>query len=352
MADTGAAPLRPLTIGVAVVAFVAAGAALKALAGIIVPLVLAVFLLLLVDAVARALHHGYPRLPRWTGIAAGLVTVAAAVVGSIWIVAAQAAAATAQAAMIAERVEQLLDELARRFGVTPVRLDSLLDNRAIGHLAEQMFQSLQGFAGGAPLVAIYLGFLIAKRRAARDKFARLFVSEPARSNAKRVAETVRRAVEQYVWVQTVTGLLIALLSWALMALLGVGNALLLALIVFLTSYLPVIGPALGVFVPTPFALAQLGDWRTPLLLLAMLQALNFVVNNLMVPRLQADRLNLDPTVVLLGLGLWTYVWGLPGALLSPPLTVLNMAVAAEFSGARWIAVLLSRDGALGTGKRT
>jgi hypothetical protein len=32
--------------------------------------------------------------------------------------------------------------------------------------------------------------------------------------------------------------------------------------------------------------------------------------------------------------------------LSTPLTVVVMAVAAEFDGARWLAVLLSKDGEL------
>jgi predicted PurR-regulated permease PerM len=36
--------------------------------------------------------------------------------------------------------------------------------------------------------------------------------------------------------------------------------------------------------------------------------------------------------------------GATGALLSTPLTVTVMAVAAEFDGARWLAVLISKDG--------
>jgi len=40
--------------------------------------------------------------------------------------------------------------------------------------------------------------------------------------------------------------------------------------------------------------------------------------------------------------------GLPGALLSTPLTVMVMAIAAEFEGTRWLALLLSKKGELAT----
>ena len=56
------------------------------------------------------------------------------------------------------------------------------------------------------------------------------------------------------------------------------------------------------------------------------------------------RLNLDPVFILLSLGFWGALLGIAGALLSTPLTVVVMAVAAEFEGARWLAVLLSKDG--------
>jgi hypothetical protein len=60
--------------------------------------------------------------------------------------------------------------------------------------------------------------------------------------------------------------------------------------------------------------------------------------------MQGDSLNLDPIVVLLALAFWGVIWGVVGALLSTPLTVMAMAIFAEFKGTRPLAVLLSSDG--------
>ena len=65
---------------------------------------------------------------------------------------------------------------------------------------------------------------------------------------------------------------------------------------------------------------------------------------IVLPRMQGDSLNMDPVVVLLSLAFWGAIWGLPGAFLSTPLTVMAMIILAQFDGSRWIAVLLSEIG--------
>jgi hypothetical protein len=49
-------------------------------------------------------------------------------------------------------------------------------------------------------------------------------------------------------------------------------------------------------------------------------------------------------VVLVSLAFWSAIWGVTGAFLSTPLTVMAMVILAQFDGSRWIAVLLSADG--------
>jgi predicted PurR-regulated permease PerM len=57
-----------------------------------------------------------------------------------------------------------------------------------------------------------------------------------------------------------------------------------------------------------------------------------------------DSLNLSAVVVLLALAIWGAIWGIAGAFLAAPLTVMLMIVLAQFPSTRWIAILLSADG--------
>ena len=101
---------------------------------------------------------------------------------------------------------------------------------------------------------------------------------------------------------------------------------------------------MGILVPPIFALVQFDGWWQAAALLAGLQTVNFLVGNIVYPRMQGRSLNIDPVVVLLSLAFWGGIWGFPGMFLSTPLTVTAMVILAQFPSSHWVAVLLSGDG--------
>jgi predicted PurR-regulated permease PerM len=106
----------------------------------------------------------------------------------------------------------------------------------------------------------------------------------------------------------------------------------------------VIGGFIAIVVPPLFALLQFEGFWQAIVLLIVGNGIGVVVGNFIYPRMQGRSLNIDPVVVLLALAFWGAIWGLAGAFLSTPLTVMAMVILAQFEGTRWIAVLLSEDG--------
>ena len=125
---------------------------------------------------------------------------------------------------------------------------------------------------------------------------------------------------------------------------GLSHALFWAFIIFLASYIPVIGAAIGVLIPPLFGLVEFASPWHALIMLILLELIHFAVSHVLQPRMQGRSLNVDPVVVLFALALFGLIWGVTGAFLSTPLTVLAMAILAEFPATRWLAVLLSSDG--------
>lgn len=68
------------------------------------------------------------------------------------------------------------------------------------------------------------------------------------------------------------------------------------------------------------------------------------MGNLILPRMQARSQNIDPSASLLAIGVWSIVWGIPGAFLAVPLTLALMFQFAQFDSLRWLAILISNDG--------
>jgi predicted PurR-regulated permease PerM len=138
--------------------------------------------------------------------------------------------------------------------------------------------------------------------------------------------------------------MIAGACYVIMLMVGLDRALFWAFFIFLTGYIPIVGAAVGTVLPAIFALVQFDGYAAPLIIFAGNQAVNFFVGNVIYPRMQSQGLNVDSVVVLLSLAFWSALWGITGAFLSTPLTVVAMILLAQFPGSRWIAILLSQNG--------
>jgi predicted PurR-regulated permease PerM len=326
------------------VAAVAAGFAIQYFRGIITPLVIAVFLLLLIDGFSRTLARRFPNWPDWLRSSMGAVLTIAGFALIVLVCVQNARSFASQIIVIEPRIDALLGQLSALLQAPPLTMGDLFRRGDPATALTHALGAVRGVVFGAVLVMIYLGFLIASQQAFGRKARLLFATAEARTHAERVFSRVRSASEQYIGLQTLKATLIAAVAWAIMTFLGLSNAEFLAFILFLGSYIPIVGGFVAAIVPSLIALAQFGGVVQAAVLFVGLGGSIFLVDNVLMPKLQSDRLNLDPVFVLLSLGFWGGLLGIPGALLSTPLTVVVMTLAFEFPGARWLAILLSKDG--------
>jgi predicted PurR-regulated permease PerM len=329
-----------------IIAVIVTAYALNWMRGILTPLALAIFMVVMIDGFARLLALRAPFLPEWAALPVALLISTMAFGVTVYTVASNAASFAGQLLSETTRLNALLAGLASAFGVkVPPTVSQIIDQlnptRYIGDLA----RALQTFASGAVYVFVYMGFLILSRQGFRRKVGSMFPDLEERDQAEAVFFRIRDGIERYLWIQTVTGLMIAVGSGLLMAALGLANPVFWAFLIFVLTFIPVIGGAVGTLLPPLFALVQFPDiWRA-VALLCGLEIIMFSVGNVLTPRMQRDSLNIDPVVVLLSLALWGAIWGIPGMFLSTPLTVACIIILAQFEGSRWIAILLSGDGA-------
>lgn len=338
-------PTEALRAPLVIIAVVVSGAAAYWLSGILTPLALAVFLAVMIDGFARTLRRRVRSLPKPAALPVAIVTSLIVFGGCAYVLADNGGSFAAQLVADAPKLDGVIAKLAAAMGfaVPPTigqMIQSLNPTAFIGRIAD----ALRGVATNAVLVLIYLGFLLASRQGFEGKVNKLFVNPGQRHHAAVLFLRIRNGVERYLWIQTVAGGIIAVTSGVVMAALGLDNAMFWAFAIFIVGYIPIIGGALGILAPPLFALVQFEGWWRAAVMLALLQTINFIVGNILYPRMQGKSLNLDPVAVLLSLAFWGALWGLPGMFLSTPLTVMTMVVLAQFRSTHWIAVLLSSDG--------
>jgi AI-2 transport protein TqsA len=327
------------------IAVILAGAALVWMAPILTPLALAVFLMLMIDAMARDLQVRARFLGAGASLAVAIVLCILVFAFVVFFVASHSAGFVGKLFTYQGRLNAVLVDLANRLHMKlPHTVNALVASLDPSRYLPMVAQGVQQLVTNGVLILIYLGFLLASRHGFERKAVRLFHGREGRHEALQVFLRVRDSLERYLWIQTMCGAFIAIGSWALMFAIGLENAFFWAFLIFVIGYIPIVGAAVGILAPALYALLQFPTpWQAVFLGLSMF-ALAFLVGNILMPRMQGRSLNIDPVMILLSLAFWGAVWGVTGMFLSTPLTILVMVVLAQFDGSRWIAVLLSADG--------
>jgi AI-2 transport protein TqsA len=327
-----------------VMAVIASGAALLWLRDILTPLALALFLMVMIDGLARVLHVRLPGVSRRAATPLSVIFFILVFGVTIAVVAENARVFGQDVEGQKARLDAVIGRIAALGGFHAPRIDEMLQRLNLVQFLGAAARTFQDLAAQLFLVLIYLGFLLVSRVGFKRKAERLFDTEDDMKHATAVFIRIRDGVERYLWIQTVTGLMIAGASWLVMMLIGMESAFFWAFLIFVASYIPIIGGFVGIALPPVFALVQFDEWWRAAVLLVVLQVVQFVVGNVVQPRMQGQSLNLDPVVVLLALALWGALWGVPGMFLSTPLTVVMMIILAQFRSSRWLAILLSGNG--------
>jgi predicted PurR-regulated permease PerM len=147
-------------------------------------------------------------------------------------------------------------------------------------------------------------------------------------------------LRKYMVVRTLMSAITGLLVWGFAALAGLQLALEWGVIAFALNYIPFIGPFIATAFPTLFVLAQSASWQAALVVFLCLNVIQFVVGSYVEPRACGTALDLSPTVVLLAVFLWTFLWGPFGAFIGVPITIVLLAFCAQHPSSRWLADLL------------
>lgn len=335
--DAGS-PAR-VVIGVA-----AALALLYLLRGIVVPLFIALLLMALIDGQVRGLKRLWPKAPDRTLSAIAVALVIASLGACVTLLVLGVGGIVADAPVLASRVDGLLADLSQALGAAPVRLNDIVDQAALMAFVTPAVSSVSNLLAGATLTVLFLGFMLASRQMLEMKVASLARTQEGAERLRSVIERIGRGAGTYMWVQAVTGALYAGASGAVLYCIGLDNVPFWTILIFLLSYIPGLGVVFASALPALFALIQFPTyWQAGVVFFAV-QLLAFVVGNVVLPKMQADSQNIDPTVAIFSVALWTLLWGVPGAFLAIPLTVMTMIVFAQFETTRWAAVLISDDG--------
>ena len=153
-------------------------------------------------------------------------------------------------------------------------------------------------------------------------------------------EQIKESIVTYIKVKFLmslcTGVGYGLVCWIF----GIDFALFWGYLAFVLNFIPTVGSVVATIPPLLLGLIQLGSPGAILGLLLLLLVIQFSFGNIIEPRLMGSSLSLNTVVVILGLVFWGYLWGVTGMVLSVPMLVLVKVVLAQFEDAQIVVRLM------------
>jgi predicted PurR-regulated permease PerM len=126
-------------------------------------------------------------------------------------------------------------------------------------------------------------------------------------------------------------------------LLGVPYATLWGFLAALLRFIPYVGPAAAAFLPSALSLAVFPGWVQPLLVIALIVALELASNLVMEPLLYGQSAGVSAVALLVAVAFWTWLWGPVGLFLATPLTVCLGVLGKYVPQLEFLGVLMGDE---------
>jgi predicted PurR-regulated permease PerM len=113
------------------------------------------------------------------------------------------------------------------------------------------------------------------------------------------------------------------------------------LFAFVFNFIQMIGSFISVIVLALFALVEIDPTGTLLLFVLILVGIEVLMGGVLEPVLMGKSFSINVITVLIMLMFWGYLWGIPGLIMSIPITVFLKIILEQFPNTRMIAGLIS-----------
>ena len=222
-------------------------------------------------------------------------------------------------------------------GVSQSRADSASGGElgaigSVGEMSGSLLQlgatTLMSLAGHLIVIVFLVFYLLASGNHFRNRLVEVCGPDPDdRKTAATIIRDIHEQIQRYLQVLLITGAIVGVATWIVLAWMDVPNAVMWAVLAGLFNSIPYFGPVVvsgGLFV---VGMAQGGGLTQALQMSGATLLITSLEGWVISPQLMGKAERMSALAVFLGLLLWTWVWGAWGTVLAVPMLVIIKSVA-------------------------
>jgi len=211
-----------------------------------------------------------------------------------------------------DRFEELLDNMTDYLveqGFSEDQIQSIFPELSASQFVPTILGTVSGLLPQAILFFMFLIYMLLEYDETQEK-----------DDLRRtIDKKIRTYVLLKILISGITGILVALVLLSL----RVDMWMLFGLLSFLLNFIPSVGSMIAVLLPLPIVLLDPDQtWWSILLALLIPGLIQFSIGNFVEPNVMGKSMKMSAVSVLAALAFWGGVWGIVGAFISVPLTVI------------------------------
>lgn len=231
-----------------------------------------------------------------------------------------------------KKIYELLNsvaDLAQNFGYSIDRsaIRDYLRQLPIFDWARDLTGAAVSMLGTTSLVIIFVMFLIAGKGS--GSFETPLIHE------------IHSSISRYIGVKIFLSLLTGLIVWILLSVVDAELAFLFGVLTIILNFIPSIGSIIAVILPLPILYLQFGFGAVFFVVFIGMATTQFVIGNVLEPKMMGVRMDLHPIAVMLFLIFWGLVWGVPGMFLAVPITAIMKIIFSKIETTKGFSELLA-----------
>ncbi len=207
-----------------------------------------------------------------------------------------------------------------------------------------------GPLGMLGVVALVLIFVLLEQDSLRDRLIRLVGGQDLRAATNALNDAGER-LSRYFISQFAVNLGVALVIGSLLALLGLPQAAVWALLAGMLRFIPYVGFPAAAACAAVFAAAVEPGWQLVYVTLLVFLVVELVVAHVVEPQLYGHTTGLSPFSVVVAAVAWGALWGPVGLLLSTPLTLCLVVAGRHVPALAFFDILFGDAPALSLSQR-
>jgi len=170
----------------------------------------------------------------------------------------------------------------------------------------------------------------------------------SQSRARNLRRQIDEQIQRYIVIKTLISLAVGICVYIVLGpVLQVKIAHIFGVITFFANFIPNVGAMLATIVPIPIVILDPNQTTVSSILAVGLPVIiHSLVGNIVEPKVFGDTMELHPVVVLISLSFWYTVWGVPGAILSVPITAVLRIILSNINHPYATVVLCILEGKL------